>query len=222
MIHIAVRVRELVSSNVDSLVDRASNPAKMLGNLCTEIEESLIALHGDLTKAKRRAERCAEKAPAVAAQAEEWTAKAKTAMDHKREDLAHSALLAREDERARAKSLAAEAKEAGEEAAEIEATIATLETKRKEVSARLKSMPGAKDTCSPDAGGDSATDRRLDRIERMERRVGFASDDRAEPAPASVEAEIASLQRDADIAAELAAMKSTGAKKPAAKKRKAK
>ncbi len=222
MIHIAVRVRELVSSNVDSMVDRASNPAKMLGNLCTEIEESLIALHGELSQARRRAERCAEQATAVSAQAEEWTAKAKTAMDHKREDLARSALLAREDERARAKSLAAESKQAGEEAREIEAAIGELETKRTEVSARLKSMPGGRQGCASEGTGDSRTDRRLDRIARMERRAGFASGDRAEPAPASVDAEIASLQRDADIAAELAAMKSTKGKQPAAKKRKTK
>lgn len=220
MIHTAVRVRELVASNVDAMIDKASDPAKMLGRLCTEIEESLISLHGELTQVRRRAERCREMAEKVAAKAEDWTAKAKVAMDHKREDLARSALLAREDDRAKAKSLEADADDAIALAGEIEKTVIGLEAKRKEVSAQLKSMTAGRKSCAPDETGDTRTDQHLDRIARMERRVDYRAGDRAEPAPASVEEEIASLQRESDIAAELAAMKSGGGKKPAARKRK--
>ena len=57
MFRIAVQVRELISSNVTSALDSASDPAKMLGRLQREIDEALIGLTGERTKARRQAER---------------------------------------------------------------------------------------------------------------------------------------------------------------------
>ena len=213
MIHIAVRVRELVSSNVDSLVGKASDPAKMLHHLRTEIEESLITLHGDLAKAKRQHERLIEQADAKAEGAEEWTAKAKTAMDHKREDLARSALLARENERVAADKLRSEANELAAGIEQTEDAIEKLGAKRSEAVARAPDLPVTEKNSACPSTDDNTIDRRLDRIERMERRVEFANETREEPVPANIDAEIAALQRDADLTAELAAMKS--ASKPA-------
>ena len=102
MITIAIRAREIVSSNVDSLVSKAGEPRKMLRLLQSEIEETLIALHGDAARAKRQRERLSDTAARLAAGAEEWTGKAKIAIDHGREDLARAALLTREAERAKA------------------------------------------------------------------------------------------------------------------------
>lgn len=221
MIHIAVRVRELVSSNVDSMVGSASNPAKMLKLLRTEIEESLITLHGDLSKAKRQHERLLAEAEATSARAEEWTAKARTAMDHKREDLARSALLAREDERAEAEKLRDAARDASETVKELTDAIERLEAKRTEAIAKLKDLPREAQGASAAGTGDTKAERHLDRIERMERRVDLTSEARAQPAPASVDAEIAALRRDAELAAELAAMKArAGSTKPATRKAK--
>ena len=80
MIQLAVRMRELVSSNVDALIGKAENPAKMLGLLRTEIEESLIGLHGELARKERAAHALASDAEKVSAHADEWTGKAKIAM----------------------------------------------------------------------------------------------------------------------------------------------
>ena len=227
MIETAVRIREIVASNVDTMLEKASDPRKMLGRLCTEIEESLIALHAQLAQTRRHAERCEASAASVAEKAEEWTGKAKIAMDHKREDLARSALLAREDERNKAKELSHQAQEAQAEAERLEKVVAALETKRKEVSGHLEGAGGAPTHCPLESSGDERTDRRLDRIAQLERRIDYASKDRAEPAPVSVDEEIASLQRDAEISAELTAMKSPheegrASKKAGAKKRNAK
>lgn len=208
MIKVAVRISELVSSNVDSMVGKASNPEKMLRHLCTEIEESLVSLHGELSKATRRHERFRDEAGKLAAEAEEWTAKARIAVDHKREDLARSALLAREDGRRKAEARKADAAQAREEADGLAETIAKLEARRREARERLKALPVESESGrTQDRGSDTLGERHLDRIDRIERRVGFVTDESAEPAPASVEAEIAALQREADIVGELAAMK---------------
>ncbi|QKG72088.1 PspA/IM30 family protein [Erythrobacter mangrovi] len=209
MIHIAVRARELISSNVDALIEKAGNPVKMLQLLRTEIEESLITLNGDLGKARRRHERLLSQAQATADAAEGWTAKAKLAMDHKREDLARSALLAREDGRMKAEALRKEALDLESEIAELAEASEKLETKRAEAMARIAAVPTSDQAGDTRASGDTKAERHLDRIERMERRVDFKVEVRAEPTPATVEEEIAALQRDADLAAELAAMKTT-------------
>ena len=55
MFHIAIQIRDLISSNVSNMVDCATDPAKMLKQLRREIEESIIALRGDEGQARRRA-----------------------------------------------------------------------------------------------------------------------------------------------------------------------
>ncbi len=216
MIHVAVRVREIVSSNVDSMAKKASDPRKMLRLLLTEIEESLIGLHSDALKTRREHERTTRKAQRTSEQAEEWTAKAKIAVDHKREDLARSALLAREDGRKQASLLEEEASKLSGAVAEMEDAIAQLETKRSDVLQQLKQLP---DPSSPSnqssADGDSKTARRMDRIDSIERRVGFGTEGAIKEAPTNIEAEIAALQLDSNIDAELSAMKKPAAKSSA-------
>lgn len=223
MITIAVRVREIVSSNVDTLVSKAGEPRKMLRLLQSEIEETLIALHGDAAKARRQQSRLQDNAARLAAAAEEWTGKAKIAVDHGREDLARAALLTREAERAKAAEAAASAEGLAGQLADLAAVIADLEAKRTAITARIAELLQAEAAAArPDAAADSATDRRIDRIEALERRAGFADVPAGAPDPASLGDEIAELQKASAIEAELAALKAAApapAKKAAAKKR---
>lgn len=226
MIHVAVRVRELVSSNVDALVSKAGDHRKMMRLLQSEIEESLITLHGDLSRTQRAHDRQAKGIEALASRAEEWTAKAKVAIDHGREDLARSALLAREGDRQRVSEAEAEAQAQVEKIAELEEAISELEAKREDMQGRiaaLDSEAAASTTSASDTAKDSTVARRMDRIDALERRASFEDAAASQSAdPASIEAEIAELEKASAIEAELAALKSAGTKKPAPKKRTAK
>lgn len=224
MITIAIRVRELVSSNVDNLVGKAGDPRKMLRLLQSEIEETLIALHGDAAKAKRQRDRLEDTAARIAAGAEEWTGKAKIAVDHGREDLARAALLTREAERAKAADATAAAAALGDQIAEAAAVITDLEAKRTAITARIAEMVKAEAAAKPAAAAaaDTHVDRRIDRIDALERRAGFVDASGEAPSPASLDDEIAGLQKASAIEAELAALKAaapTPAKKAAGKKR---
>lgn len=219
MITIAIRAREIVSSNVDSLVSKAGEPRKMLRLLQSEIEEALIALHGDAAKAKRQQERMQDTAVRLAAGAEEWTGKAKIAIDHGREDLARAALLTREAERAKAADAAAAAEALGTQIEDAASVIADLEAKRAAITARIADMAQTEAAATPAA--DTHIDRRIDRIEALERRAGFADAPAEAPSPTALDDEIAGLQQASAIEAELAALKATAApaKKAAGKKR---
>ncbi|HEX9805940.1 MAG TPA: PspA/IM30 family protein [Alteraurantiacibacter sp.] len=228
MLHIAVQVRELVSSNISGMIEAASNPQKMLKLLRKQIEEAIIALQSDLTHAQRREVRLEREASVLDQAAGEWVGKAKIALDHDREDLARSAILAKEDALRQARGKKEEAAKTREEAGEIADAVALLEDKLAEARTRLTELenmhpaPHAADAGSSFGGlfadRGSRTERRLQGIERLEKRIDFASEGGAEsPAPsiASVDVEISRLQQDAKVDAELAALKS--AKAPAAK-----
>ncbi|MEP0189827.1 MAG: PspA/IM30 family protein [Erythrobacter sp.] len=213
MMNVAVRIRELVSSNLDTLLNKAEDERKMLRLLETEVEEALIALHGDLAKAERTHERKTRTTEALALNAENWTAKAKTAVDHKREDLARAALLARESERLQVHESKAELEKLAGEISEIKAAIAELEAKRADVTARTAEGQRANAQApSPQTPKNSRAAKTMDRIGALDRRISFAGDDSASLDPSAVDAQIAALSADSAIDAELAAMK-----KPAAK-----
>lgn len=225
MITIAIRVRELVSSNVDNLVSKAGDQRKMLRLLQSEIEETLIALHGDAAKARRQQARLSDAAARLAEGAESWTDKAKIALDHGREDLARAALLTREAERAKAVDAVKAAAALEAQIEDAAGVIAELETKRAAITGRIAELAKTEDTApavTSAAATDTAADRRMDRIESLERRAGFAEGAAADiPSPTSLDDEIASLQQASAIEAELAALKSaaTPAKKAGGKKR---
>jgi phage shock protein A len=222
MITIAIRVREIVSSNVDSLVSTAGDPRKMLRLLQSEIEETLIALHGDAAKARRQQARMEEAAARLATTAEEWTGKAKIAVDHGREDLARAALLTREAERVKAAEAAASAAALEDQIAEAATVIAELEAKRSSITARIAELAKAEAAPNPSAAADTHVDRRIDRIEALERRAAFVDVPGDAPSPALLDDEIAQLQQASAIEAELAALKAAApasAKKAGGKKR---
>jgi phage shock protein A len=225
MFRVAIQIKELISSNVTSAIESASNPAKMLTLLQREIEESIIALTGDNTRVsqtKRRLE-------AALAQQElreaDWSDKAKTAMDHGREDLARQALLAREDCRQDIARLKQDIAAAAANLAEIETAVRALEVKREETRAQAKAQAAADEAARAGAGGGAASraESHLNRISTLEQRAHFATEDEV-PARtnASVESEIEEMRRASAIEAELAALRAAApapAKKSAAKKR---
>lgn len=215
---VIVQIRHLVSSNVTAAIDAASNPVTMLRQLQREIEDALVTLEGEVSRGERQHARHLAKAEQLTASVDDWNDKAKIAMDHNREDLARGALLAREDAKgqAAAEQKAAEALAASLE--EMRSSRTALEAKLADVRARHAELALAA-SAGTTQSGDSKTDKLLDRIEGLERRVGFASEGAAGQSPASIEAELAALARDKTVDSDLAALKAA-AKKPASRKRK--
>lgn len=222
MITIAIRAREIVASNVDNLVGKAGDPRKMLRLLQSEIEETLIALHGDAARARRQRDRLHDTAARLAAGAEEWTGKAKIAIDHGREDLARAALLTREAERAKAGDTTTAADALDTQIEDAAAVIAALEAKRSAITARIAELAQTAAEVPGKPAADRPIDKRIDRIDALERRAGFSGAPAADaPAPASLEDEIAGLQQASAIEAELVALKTAPApaKRAGGKKR---
>ncbi len=218
MFRIAIRVRELISSHVTSALDGASNPAKLLARLQREIEEALIGLAGETTKARRQHDRLKSEIVQANAQEADWGAKARIAMDNGREDLARQTLHAREDSRGKIAQLKQDIARLDAEMTEMQEAEIQLEAKRDDVRKRLADQLAADGNASgsaPRGGFVSRTEKRMDHIADLEKRTAFATeDDAAGRGNASVDREIEEMRRERLVDDELAAMRSAAPAKP--------
>ncbi|QZD87494.1 PspA/IM30 family protein [Qipengyuania psychrotolerans] len=217
MVRIAIQVKELISSNLTSALDGATNPVKMLAQLQREIEEALISLTGDISKARRQKDRLDAEQVRAQSRIAEWNEKAKIAMDHQREDLARQALLAREDCRAGIEEIKQDIATLDEELTAMHEAEIQLEAKRDSVRARMADLRAADGNASGIAARSGDSDRvskRMQHIEELEKRTDFAADDQDfRSRNASVDREIEEMSRDRAVDEELAAMRETGTAK---------
>lgn len=216
MAGIAAKAKELVASNLTSLIEKATDPAKMLRLLRAEIEESVIALQDTLTKANRRYGRLEGELTGLERAAKDWTGKARLAMDKGREDLAREALLAREAVRIDVDEAKAALKALAGEAADAEQAITRLEAKLSEIRQQIAQYAEPARTGTRATGTVSA---QLDRIDELERRVANGSANQARLSEAELDRQLRALERDERIEAELASLKTAAGKASAKKKR---
>ncbi|MFM5918525.1 MAG: PspA/IM30 family protein [Novosphingobium sp.] len=206
MFEIAVRAKELASSNLNSLIDKASNPAKMLKLLMTELEESVIALTRDAAALERGADRSKLEAERFDAAALSWEDKAKLALSRDRDDLAKGALAERNAAREAAEAQRDAARAAQDEAAGLRASVRDLEAKHGETKIRLLKV--VSETTA--AGGRAAkavkahgkTEALMDRFASLEKRIDYAA-----AKTVTLDQELAALADEAALEADLAALR---------------
>lgn len=218
MIEVAIRINQLLTSNVNCLVDSVTSPEKILKLLITDLEEAIISLNRDAGRAERAARERATAAGRHEAAALDWAEKARFAMDKKREDLARGALV----ERDRAAQAARDGHEAASltesEAASFRETIGSLESKLAEARTKLGEVrnaaaAGVTHRSGPDAANPAArTDRIMDRVETLEKRFEFAQAAKPAAPGKSIDEELSEMARDARLEAELAEMRKASKK----------
>lgn len=209
------RLADIVNSNINSILDRAEDPEKIVRLIIQEMEETLVEVRATAARSiaekkdiERQLKRCRNAQSG-------WQDKAELAMRKGREDLAKAALI----EKAKL-SEAAQAMEEDLAALEAalgqgEADIGKLEAKLQEARTRQKAMQARQETANNRLRTRRAIyDRRVEdalmRFESVERRI-----DRTESVieayemgrPKSTAEQLAELEADAAIEDELAALK---------------
>ena len=209
MFELAVRAKELASSNLNSLIDKAVNPAKMLRLLMAEMEEAVIALVRDAAGLDRSADRSTLESERFDAAAQTWADKAKLAMSRGREDLARGALAERNAARDAAEAQREAAGAARDEAAGLRASVAQLEAKHGETKVRLlKVLSQASSAPASAAAARGKTDALMDRFASLEKRIDYAAGKAV-----TLDQELATLAHEAALEADLAALRKGAAKK---------
>lgn len=106
---IFTRVRDIINSNINAMLDKAEDPEKLVRLMIREMEDTLVEIKASCAQAiaaKKRGQRQLEE---VLERAKAWGDKAKLAVNKGREDLAREALLEKRRYVERGESLTEEA-----------------------------------------------------------------------------------------------------------------
>lgn len=212
------RLSDIINSNINSLLDRAEDPAKLIRLIIQEMEDTLVEVRSaaarsiaDRKEVERRLGRLGD------AQAE-WERKAELAISKGRDDLAKGALM----EKAKlGETIDALEEELGRLETALhrnDADVGKLEAKLAEAKAKQKSLVARHDTAGRrlkvrQTLHDGRVDDAFARFETVERRIDRvegeveAYDLGSGPGGKSLAEEIAELESESEIEEELAALK---------------
>ena len=207
----ASKLQDMITRNVESVIEAATSPSKQLLSLQREIEETLIELEGERSRVNARKVRLEGKLVQNELKEADWEDKAKMAMEHGREDLARQALMAREASQAAIDKARQDLAQTHRDLAEIEKTMMELEAKRAETIERARAQAEV-DALNADDDGEgtlaSTADALRSKIAELQKRAEFAADSfmekRAQP---SVDQDLEEVQNKRRIDIEIVAMK---------------
>ncbi|MEJ8567099.1 PspA/IM30 family protein [Elongatibacter sediminis] len=183
------RMRYVIAANVNSLLEKAEDPEKLLRALIREMEdagEEARAAGAELLAEQRHLERESRNLEQLAA---DWERRAEKAVAEDRDDLAREALLARSEVTSQQDGLARARVDVNERIASLEQDSATLKQKLADAKQRLKTLAQAPQS----RGRPSTTGRPLSRPEQRLKRA-FGRFDRLQAQVENLEARVQSYE----------------------------
>lgn len=212
------RLNQVVKSNLNSLVDRAEDPHKLISQTIDDLQAEVKRARKELLETLGTAKRLLKKQDEHLAEAADWERKATLALREGDDGLAREALRIKLDTERRAEDVAAQARQQENLAGEMRSTLEEVERKIEDLKARKSSL-AAQVRRARDEGGGAQTairsgafaelDRMVGRIDQLEAEVE-AADVLEEPRRAEVEARFRELERKSrsgEVEDQLAALK---------------
>ncbi len=128
---IFTRFRDIVSSNINSMLDRAEDPEKLIRLMIREMEDTLVELKAACAGVMAQSKTLERRRDEIESRARFWADKAQLAVDKSRDDLAREALVEKRRHQERCDALAAELKQSGDLVLQYQEDIRQLEDKLK-------------------------------------------------------------------------------------------
>jgi len=126
---IFTRLRDIVSANINAMLEKAEDPEKLVKLMIQEMEDTLVEIKASCAGAMAAKKKVARALDEAGKRAEEWADKAALAVDKGREDLAREALLEKRRYRERAESLEKELAHSDAVVEQYQSDIMKLEDK---------------------------------------------------------------------------------------------
>ncbi|MBN7798127.1 phage shock protein PspA [Parahaliea mediterranea] len=211
------RMSDIINSNINSLLDSAEDPQKMIRLIIQEMEDTLVEVRSSSARVLADRKAAARRLEQVRAEAEGWEQKAKLAVSKGREDLARAALLEKraiEEEvavvEAELVALDEHIEQLGEEVAQLQQKLGDAKAKQKAMIMRSQTVESrikVKRQMQRDALDNAFTrfehfERRMDNLESQLESMDIGRD-----VPPDLAAEINALEEDERINEELQRLK---------------
>lgn len=215
------RLSDIISSNINAMLDKAEDPEKLIRLIIQEMEDTLVDIKAScagVMATKKKVQRELEEAQT---RAQQWGEKAQLAVNKGREDLAREALLEKRRHRERAGALEKELSHCDALIEQYQADMVQLEDKLRAAREKQRILvqrhihAQRKKRAQQEIRRLDTTDTLIrfeqfeNRIERMEAEADLVNFARKPP----LEEEFARLAGDEEIEKELQALKASGAKK---------
>ena len=208
------RFTDIINSNINNLLDKAEDPAKMVRLIIQEMEDTLVEVRSSSAKTLADKKELARQADRFESDARQWQEKAELALSKDREDLARAALMEKKKCIENAGSLREELIHIDGHIAKLQGEVAQLQEKLADAKARQKSIIMREKTASSrlqvkkKIDSDRVNDA-LSRFDRYERKIDDieAQVESYDMGSKSLADEIADLASDEKVDDELAQLK---------------
>ena len=126
---IFTRVRDIISANINAMLDKAEDPEKLVKLIIREMEDTLVEIKASCAGAMAKKKRVLREVEVVEGRAKEWGDRAQLAVGKGREDLAREALVEKRRYTERRGALEVEAVQFDDLVAQYQQDIQQLEDK---------------------------------------------------------------------------------------------
>ena len=126
---IFTRFRDIISSNLNAMLEKAEDPEKLVKLMIQEMEDTLVEIKASCAGAMATKKKVGRALEEALARAKEWARKAQHAVEKARDDLAREALIEKRRYQERTESLEREIALCDELVEQYQADIIQLEEK---------------------------------------------------------------------------------------------
>ena len=134
------RFTDIINSNINNLLDKAEDPAKMVRLIIQEMEDTLVEVRSSSAKTLADKKELSRQVIRLEQEAEQWQEKAELALSKDREDLARAALMEKKKSSESAQALVDELAHTDEHLSKLQDEISQLQDKLSDAKARQKAI----------------------------------------------------------------------------------
>ncbi|MCB1646015.1 MAG: phage shock protein PspA [Pseudomonadales bacterium] len=208
------RFTDIINANLNSLLDKAEDPEKMVRLIIQEMEETLVEVRTQSAKLIADKKELGRRATRIQKEADEWERKAEIALSKAREDLARAALKEKTSALEAASEIESDLEMIDDNLQKLSEDIAQLQQKLVDAKARQKALIVRGKTAQSRMGvkrqlHDVNIEEAMSRFERYERRIDDLEGEveAYDLGQKTLSDEIAELEADERVDEELARLK---------------